>query len=111
MTAHEIHETIGATSQHGPGHPPASTRVETPVRTYVLDTSVLLADPSALVRFAEHTVIVPLVVINELEAKRHDPEIGYFARQALRHLGAPASDPSAGRDPFLGTSPANAAQA
>ena len=86
MTAHEIHETIGATSQHGPGHPPASTRVETPVRTYVLDTSVLLADPSALVRFAEHTVIVPLGVINELEAKRHDPEIGYFARQALRHL-------------------------
>jgi PhoH-like ATPase len=55
-------------------------------RTYVLDTSVLLSDPRAMFRFAEHAVVLPVVVITELEAKRHDPEIGYFARQALRHL-------------------------
>lgn len=55
-------------------------------RTYVLDTSVLLSDPKALFRFAEHAVVLPVVVIAELEAKRHDPEIGYFARQALRNL-------------------------
>jgi PhoH-like ATPase len=55
-------------------------------RTYVLDTSVLLSDPSAIFRFAEHAVVLPVVVIQELEAKRHDPEIGYFARQALRKL-------------------------
>jgi PhoH-like ATPase len=55
-------------------------------RTYVLDTSVLLSDPRAMFRFAEHAVVLPAVVITELEAKRHDPEIGYFARQALRHL-------------------------
>lgn len=55
-------------------------------RTYVLDTSVLLSDPHALFRFAEHSVVLPVVVIAELEAKRHDPEIGYFARQALRLL-------------------------
>ncbi|WP_397420129.1 PhoH family protein [Protaetiibacter sp. SSC-01] len=55
-------------------------------RTYVLDTSVLLADPRSLYRFAEHSVVLPVVVITELEAKRHDPEIGYFARQALRLL-------------------------
>nr|WP_286311614.1 PhoH family protein [Agromyces mangrovi] len=55
-------------------------------RSYVLDTSVLLSDPKALFRFAEHAVILPVVVITELEAKRHDPEIGYFARQALRIL-------------------------
>ncbi|WP_255447634.1 PhoH family protein [Schumannella sp. 10F1B-5-1] len=55
-------------------------------RTYVLDTSVLLSDPHALFRFAEHSVVLPVVVIAELEAKRHDPEIGYFARQALRIL-------------------------
>jgi PhoH-like ATPase len=54
--------------------------------TYVLDTSVLLADPAAIGRFAEHRVILPIVVITELEAKRHHPELGYFARQALRHL-------------------------
>ncbi|TDD85276.1 PhoH family protein [Actinomadura darangshiensis] len=55
-------------------------------RTYVLDTSVLLADPGAMTRFAEHEVVLPIVVISELEAKRHHPELGYFARQALRTL-------------------------
>lgn len=55
-------------------------------RTYVLDTSVLLSDPRALFRFAEHAVVLPVVVVSELEAKRNDPEIGYFARQALRLL-------------------------
>jgi len=55
-------------------------------RTYVLDTSVLLSDPKAIYRFAEHAVVLPVVVVTELEAKRHDPEIGYFARQALRLL-------------------------
>ena len=55
-------------------------------RTYVLDTSVLLADPGALTRFAEHEVVLPIVVITELEAKRHHPELGYFARNALRTL-------------------------
>ena len=54
--------------------------------TYVLDTSVLLSDPSAIFRFAEHDIVLPVVVVSELEAKRHDPEIGYFARQALRNL-------------------------
>ncbi|MAB19812.1 PhoH family protein [Microbacterium sp. UBA3394] len=56
------------------------------LRTYVLDTSVLLSDPRAISRFAEHNVVIPVVVISELEGKRHDPEIGYFARQALRLL-------------------------
>ena len=55
-------------------------------RTYVLDTSVLLSDPMAIFRFAEHAVVIPVVVISELEGKRNDPEIGYFARQALRNL-------------------------
>ena len=55
-------------------------------RTYVLDTSVLLSDPQALFRFAEHDVVLPVVVVSELEGKRHDPELGYFARQALRLL-------------------------
>ena len=56
------------------------------VRTFVLDTSVLLADPGALRRFAEHEVVLPVVVITELEAKRHHPELGFFARTALRAL-------------------------
>ncbi|WP_349864194.1 PhoH family protein [Leifsonia sp. WHRI 6310E] len=55
-------------------------------RTYVLDTSVLLSDPKAIHRFAEHSVVIPVVVVSELEGKRNDPELGYFARQALRNL-------------------------
>ena len=56
------------------------------LRTYVLDTSVLLSDSSGLFRFAEHSVVLPVVVVMELEKKRHDPELGYFARRALRIL-------------------------
>ena len=56
------------------------------LRTYILDTSVLLSDPKALFRFKEQSVVIPIIVINELEKKRHDPEIGYFARQTLRFL-------------------------
>lgn len=55
-------------------------------RTYVLDTSVLLSDPWAVTRFAEHHVVLPLVVIGELEGKRHHHELGWFAREALRLL-------------------------
>jgi PhoH-like ATPase len=64
----------------------ASARGRTGTRTFVLDTSVLLSDPRAMLRFAEHDVVLPVVVITELEAKRHHPEIGYFARAALRML-------------------------
>ncbi len=56
------------------------------MKTFVLDTSVLLSDPGALARFAEHEVVLPVVVISELEGKRDHPELGWFARQALRLL-------------------------
>ena len=55
-------------------------------QAFVLDTSVLLSDPAAFHRFAEHEVVLPLVVISELEGKRHHPELGWFARQSLRML-------------------------
>jgi len=62
------------------------TSAEPSARTFVLDTSVLLADPGAMRRFGEHEVVLPVVVITELEAKRHHPELGFFARTALRVL-------------------------
>jgi PhoH-like ATPase len=65
---------------------PAAPAAPDARRTYVLDTSVLLSDPRALTRFDEHDVVVPVVVVTELEAKRSHPELGYFARQALRLL-------------------------
>jgi len=64
----------------------AATAHEPGLRTYVLDTSVLLSDPRAILRFKEHEVVLPVVVVTELEAKRHHPELGYFARTALRLL-------------------------
>jgi len=68
---------------------PAPTRTrkrKTERRTFVLDTSVLLADPAAIARFEEHEVVLPIVVITELEAKRNHPELGWFARQSLHLL-------------------------
>ena len=76
-TAADIQANITDTIRH---------RADTEVRTYVLDTSVLLSDPTALTKFAEHSIVLPIVVITELEKKRHDLELGFFARRALRTL-------------------------
>jgi PhoH-like ATPase len=77
--------TVSASSSNRPG-PHPKDQANSARRTYVVDTSVLLSDPYALRRFAEHDVVVPVVVITELEAKRHHAELGFFARSALRHL-------------------------
>jgi PhoH-like ATPase len=81
------HKPVGLADPTSEVDVPAASR-PTPAgrRTYVLDTSVLLSDPQALLRFDEHEVVLPVVVITELEAKRTHPELGYFARQALRLL-------------------------
>jgi len=64
----------------------ADSSAATDQKVYVIDTSVLLSDPHALRHFAEHEVVLPLVVINELEAKRHHAELGHAARVVLRYL-------------------------
>src|SRR5882672_10534755 len=69
-----------------PARKPQNSTSTSAVRTFVIDTSVLLSDPGALGRVAEHEVVLPLVVISELEGKRHHPELGWFARQTLRTL-------------------------
>ena len=83
--ANDDHEPLGLRTRRAPRARRHATR--TPEhKTYVLDTSVLLSDPRAMLRFAEHEVVLPVVVVTELEGKRHHPELGYFARQALRLL-------------------------
>ncbi|WP_189060317.1 PhoH family protein [Longimycelium tulufanense] len=85
MTAQRSSRRTASRSSSSPrtaGQRPAAA----PVHTYVLDTSVLLSDPWAITRFAEAVVVLPLVVIGELEGKRHHPELGWFAREALRLL-------------------------
>ena len=69
-----------------PESPTPAVPVDPSRRTYVIDTSVLLSDPHAMLRFQEHEVVLPVVVVTELEGKRHHPELGYFARTALRLL-------------------------
>lgn len=79
-------QASGRSSTGASGTEKASFSPENQRSTYVLDTSVLLSDPWAFTRFAEHSVVLPLVVISELEGKRHHPELGWFAREALRML-------------------------
>ncbi len=55
--------------------------------TFVLDTCVLLADPTSLLRFDEHAVVLPLVVVEELDRmKSRVDEVGGNARAAIRLL-------------------------
>ena len=84
----ESHHGRPAHRRAGAGAAPleGASVTNSPSRCYVLDTSVLLADPWSLTRFDGHEVVLPLVVISELEAKRHHPELGWFARTALRQL-------------------------
>ena len=55
-------------------------------KTFVLDTSVLLSAPTALDAFGSNDVVLPIVVLSELEAKRHHPDLGWAARTVLRRL-------------------------
>ena len=56
-------------------------------KTYVLDTNVLLYDPNAIFKFEEHDVVIPIVVIEEVDRFKKDlNETGRNARQFGRHL-------------------------
>ncbi|MFP4146255.1 MAG: PhoH family protein [Halorhodospira sp.] len=62
---------------------------EAPVRIYVLDTSVLVHDPTALFQFEEHDVCLPSAVLEELDAAKEGlSEVARNARQASRFLDA-----------------------
>ena len=70
--------------------------------------------PGAIRRFAEHEVVLPVVVITELEGKRHHPELGYFARvgpaDARRAARRPRPSRRAGAGGGGGRQPAGGAQ-
>ena len=80
-------KAFGRSSTGASGTEKASISPESQRFTYVLDTSVLLSDPWSVTRFAEHAVVLPLVVISELEAKRHHPELERRQRQPGRAAG------------------------
>lgn len=68
--------------------PTANLVVDINRTTFVLDTSVLLSAPTSLEAFGHNDVVLPIIVLTELEAKRHHPELGWAARSALRRLEA-----------------------
>jgi PhoH-like ATPase len=56
-------------------------------KTYVIDTNVLLYDPYALTKFDEHTLVLPMTVIEEIDTFKKDmSEKGYAAREISRVL-------------------------
>src|SRR6266702_1027586 len=57
------------------------------MKTYVLDTNVLLHDPQALFKFEENTIVVPITVVEEIDRFKKDMnETGRNARQVSRLL-------------------------
>lgn len=64
---------------------------------YILDTNVVLHDPASIFRFDEHIVLIPFSVLEEIDAKKNDPGIGFNARdisQKLEMLSIKQSDDS-----------------
>jgi PhoH-like ATPase len=58
-----------------------------PAKTYVLDTNVLLHDPEALLSFDDNEVVIPLVVIEEIDSqKKRQDEVGRSARRVAHQL-------------------------
>ena len=57
-------------------------------RLYVLDTNVLMHDPTAMFRFEEHDVFLPMIVLEELDAaKKGLTEVARNVRQVSRFIG------------------------
>ncbi len=52
----------------------------------ILDTNVVLHDPASIFRFEEHIVLIPFSVLEEIDAKKNDPGIGYNARDISNKL-------------------------
>jgi len=62
-------------------------------KLFVLDTNVLMHDPSSLFRFAEHDVFLPIVTLEELDDhKKGMSEVARNARQVSRSLDAMVAD-------------------
>lgn len=63
------------------------------MHTYLLDTNVLLDDPNAISSFGDNHIILPLVVVEEMDRFKDRPgELGANAREFSRYLGSFISD-------------------
>ena len=70
-----------------PGKPGPATRLQLPAKLFVLDTNVLMHDPTSLFRFEEHDIYLPILTLEELDNnKKGVSEVARNARQASRFL-------------------------
>ena len=70
-----------------------NTESDTEIKLFVLDTNVLLHDPTSLFRFEEHDICLPMFVLEELDNKKKGmTEVARNARQASRFLDQIVSD-------------------
>ncbi|MGH8743957.1 MAG: PhoH family protein [Burkholderiales bacterium] len=75
------------------------TRLHTQTKLFVLDTNVLMHDPTSLFRFQEHDIYLPMATLEELDHnKKGMSEVSRNARQASRFLDAIVSDASINMD-------------
>jgi PhoH-like ATPase len=75
-----------------------------PTKVFVLDTNVLMHDPTSLFRFEEHDIYLPMITLEELDGhKKGMSEVSRNVRQVSRELDALATDLGNGKDdPALG---------
>src|SRR4029079_10789496 len=70
-----------------PSRKPARTGPSPTTKLFVLDTNVLMHDPTSLFRFEEHDIYLPILTLEELDAhKKGMTEVARNARQASRFL-------------------------
>lgn len=56
-------------------------------KTFVIDTNVLIHDPTAIQKFQDNDVVIPLSVLEELDSlKRHGDEAGKNSREVIRYI-------------------------
>ena len=72
----------------------APDTIEEGQKTYVLDTNVLLHDPTAIAAFAEHHVVIPMTVLEELDhiKDRRDKTVSREARIAIQMIDKVVGD-------------------
>jgi PhoH-like ATPase len=84
-----IQRKHAATASPASSSSPASvvTRLPATTRLFVLDTNVLMHDPTSLFRFEEHDLYIPMATLEELDShKKGMSEVSRNARQASRYL-------------------------
>ena len=66
---------------------PVVARLPAAIKLFVLDTNVLMHDPTSLFRFEEHDLFIPMVILEELDGnKKGMSEVSRNARQASRYV-------------------------